>query len=61
MQKFYVARAGDNSFFYASLCPKDENFKRAGHILEEAVSQGTGLWATGMSSVKQNLSFNLGR
>ena len=30
---------GDTSFFFASLCPRDINFKRAGEILEEAVSQ----------------------
>jgi predicted nucleic acid-binding protein len=37
---------GDTSFFFASLCPRDVNFKRAGEILEEAVSQGIALWTT---------------
>jgi predicted nucleic acid-binding protein len=37
---------GDTSFFFASLCPRDVNFKRAGVILEEAVSQGIALWTT---------------
>ena len=37
---------GDTSFFFASLCPRDINFKRAGEILEEAVSQGIALWTT---------------
>ncbi len=29
-----------------SLCPKDVNFRRAGEILDEAVSQGISLWTT---------------
>jgi len=37
---------GDTSFFFASLCPRDVNFKRAGKILEEAVSQKITLWTT---------------
>ncbi len=36
----------DTSFFFASLCPKDVNFRRAGEILDEAVSQGISLWTT---------------
>ncbi len=37
---------GDTSFFFASLCPKDINFQRAGEILKEAVSQGIDLCTT---------------
>ena len=37
---------GDTSFFFACLYPKDVNFKRAGEILEEAVSQEITLWTT---------------
>jgi predicted nucleic acid-binding protein len=37
---------GDTSFFFASLCPRDVNFKRAGEILEEAAIQGIALWTT---------------
>jgi predicted nucleic acid-binding protein len=37
---------GDTSFFFASLCPRDVNFKRAGEILEEAINQGIALWTT---------------
>jgi predicted nucleic acid-binding protein len=37
---------GDTSFFFACLYPRDVNFKRAGEILEEAVSQEITLWTT---------------
>ena len=37
---------GDPSFFFATLYPKDVNFRRAGEILDEAVSQEITLWTT---------------
>jgi len=37
---------GDTSFFFATLYPKDVNFRRAGEILDEAVSQEITLWTT---------------
>jgi len=36
----------DTSFFFASLYPKDVNYKRAGQILEEALEQDISLWTT---------------
>jgi predicted nucleic acid-binding protein len=36
----------DTSFFFAALCPKDINFRRAGEILDEAVKQEIALWTT---------------
>lgn len=36
----------DTSFFFASLYPKDVNYKRAGKILEEALDQEISLWTT---------------
>ncbi len=47
MIEFHRRQAfGDTSFFFASLYPRDVNFKRAGEILEEAVSQEITLWTT---------------
>jgi predicted nucleic acid-binding protein len=37
---------GATSFFFAALCPNDINFRRAGEILDEAVSQKIALWTT---------------
>jgi len=37
---------GDTSFFFAALYPRDVNFRRAGEILDEAVSQEITLWTT---------------
>jgi len=36
----------DTSFFFASLCPRDVNYERAGAILEEALEQEIGLCTT---------------
>ncbi|MDI6755019.1 MAG: hypothetical protein QME78_11585 [Thermodesulfobacteriota bacterium] len=36
----------DTSFFFASLCPKDVNYERAGQILEEALAQNISFWTT---------------
>jgi predicted nucleic acid-binding protein len=36
----------DTSFFFASLCPRDVNYERAGKILEEALAQEIGLCTT---------------
>jgi len=36
----------DTSFFFASLCPRDVNYERAGTILEEAEAQGIQLHTT---------------
>jgi len=36
----------DTSFFFASLCPRDTNFERAGEILKEALDQEISLWTT---------------
>ena len=36
----------DTSFFFASLCPKDINHKRAGEVLEDALDQEIVLWTT---------------
>lgn len=36
----------DTSFFFASLCPRDVNFERAGQILDDALQQEISLCAT---------------
>lgn len=36
----------DTSFFFASLCPRDVNYERAGEILNEALTQGLSLFTT---------------
>lgn len=36
----------DTSFFFASLCPRDVNYERAGEILNEALTQGVSLFTT---------------
>ena len=47
MIEFHRRQAfGDTSYFFACLYPRDVNFKRAGEILEEAMSQGIDLWTT---------------
>ena len=36
----------DTSFFFASLCPRDVNYERAGEILKEALAREISLWTT---------------
>jgi hypothetical protein len=51
----------DTSFFFASLCPRDVNYERAGEILKEALARGISLILKFLDCSKTNSAYWLGK